>query len=60
MSGKAGERNFHLFSVICPFGVNTGQGKQESEQFRAGRFWAYLVSGYLNPNVERRQEWTKT
>lgn len=30
--GKARERIFHLFSVICPIGVNTGQREQESEQ----------------------------
>lgn len=32
MSSKTRERIFHLFSIICPIGVNTGQGEQESEQ----------------------------
>ena len=43
---------FHLFSVLCPVGVNTGQGEHESEWRGAGNFLACLVPGYLTPNLE--------
>lgn len=55
-SGKAEKSIFHLFSVLCPIGVNTGQENMTVE-WRGGRQVPRLVLCLpISPQVESRAE----
>lgn len=59
--GKAGERRYHFFPPLCaPSEWTPGRESVKAGREGAGRHLIRLVPGYLVPNRQWSQEWTKT